>query len=291
MTVYTDTRLTTDCAPRLNGQKPNIVVLHHTAGVMSIDALVGMMMPGGRTVSAHAAIKDREIVNVVPESKRAYALGDAAFDSRALNAECINSTGGPKWELSDATHESIARWVADVCKRHGIRPHREGPQRSWTVIGHREVHSIHGAGYATACPGGMRLGWIVERAQTILEQNTPRPKPKPTSKESSMPTFVPLVLGNPPRLNGDWAMIGDGGVVGLRAKEDADLINIAKRAMIEGEPIYGAQADQLQALFARVALKPTAIDYTKLAAEIVKHLPAGATADAIADELAARLKA
>ena len=90
MTAYTAVRPTTDCGTRLGGQKPNIIVLHHTAGVMSIDTLVAMMQPGGRTVSAHAAIKDRDIVSVVPERKperkRAYALADGAFDSRAFNA-------------------------------------------------------------------------------------------------------------------------------------------------------------------------------------------------------------
>lgn len=181
MTAYTAVRPTTDCGTRLGGQKPNIIVLHHTAGVMSIDTLVAMMQPGGRTVSAHAAIKDRDIVSVVPESKRAYALADGAFDSRAFNAECINSTGSPTWQLSDATHESIARWVADVCKRWGIRPHRSGPAKSWTIIGHREVYSIHRVGYATACPGGMKLDWVVTRAQQLME-DADMPTPQEIAK-------------------------------------------------------------------------------------------------------------
>lgn len=109
-----------------------------------------------------------------------------------------------------------------------------------------------------------------------------------TQKEPTMPTLVALVVGNPPRTNGDYALIGDGAVVGLRAKEDADLINIAKRAMHDREPIYGNQADQLQALFARVAHKP-AIDYSRLADEIVDRLGQVATPSAVIDELAGRL--
>lgn len=84
-----------------------------------------------------------------------------------------------------------------------------------------------------------------------------------------MPILVSLVQGNPPKSVGDYAVIGDGGVVGLRAKEDADLINTCKRAMWDREPVYGAQADQLAALFARVAVKAD-IDYTRLASEVAK---------------------
>lgn len=109
------------------------------------------------------------------------------------------------------------------------------------------------------------------------------------SKEIQMPILVPLVVGNPPRTNGDYAIIGDGGIVGLRAKEDANLINIAKRAMIDGEPIYGNQGDQLQALFARVAVKPT-IDYKRLAAELAPLLTESA-AESFAEAALQRLKA
>lgn len=93
----------------------------------------------------------------------------------------------------------------------------------------------------------------------------------PERKETAMPILVPLVVGNPATPNGDYAIIGDGGIVGLRANEDKKLITIAKRAMLEGLPIYGAEGDQLQALFARVAVKPVVeIDYARLAVEVAK---------------------
>lgn len=296
MSVYTAIRPTTDCAPRNNGQDPNIVVLHHTAGVMSIDALVSMMMPGGRTMSAHAAIKDRDIVSVVPESKRAYALSDGAFDSRALNAECINSTGGPAWELSDATHESIARWVADVCKRHGIRPHRDGPQKTWTVIGHREVNSIHGAGYATACPGGMRLNWIVERAQDLMKS---KPKKRPTQGEEPMSAaylFAPAAGDKPAR----YALVGldvPGGsfvtttvaqaqaigfVYGVRPDEDG--VGAKNGGPIK--QINQKQLDDAIALYAKLRAAKVAEEKANSAAG-----PAAPTPGQIADEFSARLKA
>ena len=164
--VFTRTQLTSDHSPRTVAA--NMAVLHHAALTGSVQVLVNMMMPGGRTVSAHAAIKDGEIVNVVPLNRRAWSLGDAYWDSRAYTAECVNSTGAPGWNLSQATHESIARFVAEIARRGGWWPHRDGNPKTWTVIGHREVYTIHGGSYATACPGGMNLGWITKRAQEIL---------------------------------------------------------------------------------------------------------------------------
>ena len=101
------------------------------------------------------------------------------------------------------------------------------------------------------------------------------PSGDPTEQETEMPILVSLVQGNPPQHVGDHAIIGDGGVVGLQAARDKDLINTAKRAMWDREPVYGAQADRLAALFARVAVKVPAapapvIDYAKLAAELAK---------------------
>ena len=170
MSVYTSTKLTTDHGSRFLA-KPTRIVLHHGA-TTSLSDLIALMMPGGRTVSAHAAIGGREIVNVVPENRRSYSLGSALFERSILSAECVNSTGAPHWRLSDETHESIARWVADVSRRHKIKPHRDGPPSSWTVIGHREVYTIHRKGYATACPGGMRLDSIAKRAQELLGSGT-----------------------------------------------------------------------------------------------------------------------
>ena len=174
MSVYTSTQVTSDHGSRF-GVKPTRVVLHHGA-TTSLAGLIGLMMPGGRTVSAHAAIGGDQVVSVAPESRRSFSLGSALFERGVLTAECVNSTGAPSWSLSDRTHESIARWVADVCRRHGIRPHRDGNPKTWTVIGHREVYTIHRRSYATVCPGGMRLDSITRRAQQIL--NPPLPEPE-----------------------------------------------------------------------------------------------------------------
>ncbi|WP_156759572.1 peptidoglycan recognition protein family protein [Microbacterium karelineae] len=163
--VYTETRLTSDHSARTRGVGG--VVLHHGA-TTSVDVIIGLMMPGGRTVSAHAAIQDGRIVQTVPSNRRAWSLGDAYWDSWAMTCECANDAGAPSWTLSSATHESIAQWVASAAQAFDFYPRRDGPSATWTVIGHREVYTIHGGSYATACPGGMDLAWITRRAQQIL---------------------------------------------------------------------------------------------------------------------------
>lgn len=110
MAVYTSTELTTDYGSRF-GVVPSLIVLHHAAST-SLAGLIALMQPGGRTVSAHAAIGGDQIVNTVPELGSSLSLGFAVFERRVLSAECVNSTLSPEWGLSDATHESIARWVA-----------------------------------------------------------------------------------------------------------------------------------------------------------------------------------
>lgn len=166
MAAYTGTRLTSDHSPRtrtIGGW-----VLHHAAMTGAVEALLSLMMPGGRTVSAHGAFKDGQRIQAVPHNRRAWSLADAWWDSWALTCECVNNAGAPAWTLSAATHESIAQWIAATSRETGIRPHRDGDPRTWTVIGHREVYTIHGGSYATACPGGMDLAWITRRAQEIL---------------------------------------------------------------------------------------------------------------------------
>lgn len=96
----------------------------------------------------------------------------------------------------------------------------------------------------------------------------------PDRKETDMPILVSLVQGNPPVHVGDYAIVGDGGVIGLQKDRDAILIETAIRAMWNREPIYGERADLLAAAFARVAVKPAApvIDPAVIADAVARAL-------------------
>lgn len=148
-------------------RKTRMAVLHHGA-LTSLDYLLDLMQPGGRTVSANEGIKDGERVGAVPIYNRAYSLSDAYWDTQAATAECCNSRAGEPWPLSDATHESAAQFVAEAAMRDGWWPHRDGDPKTWTVIDHGEVYIIHGGSYPTACAGGMDMPRVTKRAQQII---------------------------------------------------------------------------------------------------------------------------
>lgn len=200
---------TTDRSARTQSVKG--VVLHHAA-TTSLSGILSLFQPGGRTVSAHLAVKDAQRVGAVPEQFRAWSLGSPYWDSWAMTVECANeSTTG--WTISAASHESLAQLVADWARRYKFTPHRSGNPKTWTVLGHREVYTIHGDSYATACPGGMDLDFIVKRAQQILAGSIPGGTPsiegnpvKIIYKTTTQPGGVPLwALGDDEALDPEAA--------------------------------------------------------------------------------------
>lgn len=151
-------------SPRENAARRG-VVLHHGA-LTSLSYLRRLAM-GEKQVSATAICKDDDFERMVPEGWRPWSLSSAYWDSALRSVETANeSTIG--WTISDASHWSLARGVAYWASIDGFWPHRDGDPKTWTVIGHREVYTIHGGSYATACPGGMDLDLVTRRAQAIL---------------------------------------------------------------------------------------------------------------------------
>jgi hypothetical protein len=228
----TSTQLTTDCSNRTSGPL-NMIVLHHAA-TTDLQAILNLFQPGGRQVSAHRAIKDAQNVETVPEAKRAWSLSDAYWDSRAFTVECANeSTQG--WTISAASHETLAQQCASWAKRHNFPIIRSGDPKTWTLIGHREVYTIWGGSYATACPGGMNLDWIASRANQILARGganegggmTLNGAWRNTSGgimvqfEPGCPLYAPTlaeVNGYLAPSNGTWAQVPDADLTALKAK-------------------------------------------------------------------------
>lgn len=142
------------------------IVLHHAA-MTNLNELERLEM-GAKQVSSTVIVKDNEArLMVGDDNYRPWSLSSAYWDSALRSVEtCNESTVG--WTVSDASHETLAKVVAYFADRDGFWPHREGDSKTWTVIGHREVYTIHGASYATACPGAMDLDRVTRRAQEIL---------------------------------------------------------------------------------------------------------------------------
>ncbi len=144
-----------------SGARPEYIVLHHMA-TTGFEAVLRMWHDGSKQGSAHYAISNSgEVVGVVPEELRAWSLSSATWDSKSITFEIANQSAGGSWPVSSAAHESTAKVVADLATRYAI------PLDRAHIIGHREVYTRFGAGYATACPGGLNLDFIVNRAREL----------------------------------------------------------------------------------------------------------------------------
>lgn len=145
---------------------PRKGVCLHGAAMTSLSGLEYLTM-GAKQVSATAIAKDRTSKRLMTDAYRAWSLSSAWGDSAFRSCECANeSTNG--WTISDASHWELAYLVAYWAQTDGFWPHRNGDPKTWTVVGHREMYTIWGVSYATACPGGMDLDLVTRRAQQIL---------------------------------------------------------------------------------------------------------------------------
>lgn len=172
-------RISTQSSSR-EGAKIESIILHHMAST-NAPAVINMMVTGSRRVSSNYVVSNEgKITGVVPEELRAWTSGSksdggrgAAWDRKSITFEIANSSAGGAWPVSAKAQEATAQVVADVAKRYGIILNRD------TVIGHRELWTRHRASYPTACPGGLDMDWIVNRANQILSEsgNTPAPEP------------------------------------------------------------------------------------------------------------------
>lgn len=158
--------------------------LHH-ATMTSLSGLIGMMMPGGRQVSANGAMgNDGTLIEVVPLSERAFTSA-TSYDRRCLTVECCNTTLDPEWGVSDETHRRAGKLAADMF-RAGLLG---GITRQY-IIGHREVPGA----YATSCPGpSFDLDLVVQYALqefTGKRPITPKGIPMFTIIRDPATTFV-----------------------------------------------------------------------------------------------------
>lgn len=247
------------------------VVLHHAA-MTSLSGLRDMEVNGTKQVSSTAICKDDNLELIVPDNNyRPWSLSSAYWDSAMRSVEtCNESTNG--WTISDKSHWSLARAVAYWSTTDGFWPHRDGDPSTWTVIGHREVYTIHGASYATACPGGMDLNLVVARAQSILRGGTAGGGTKPLEEEEMK---FRIVNPTDPGDNAIYALSEVGSWVKIANTSDLQLL---QKFLAQGtiEDITKGQVtiirQYLKALYPQPAA-PT-VDVVALADALAANLPA-----------------
>ena len=141
------------------GNKVDTLQIHH-ATTTSISGLISLMMPGGRDVSANGAMaNDGTLYEVVPATMRAFTSA-SSYDRRSLTVEVCNTTLGPNWGISEASHRRLGQLAAQMYAAGLL-----GAVDRRFIIGHNEVPGS----YATACPGpSMNLDLVVQYAKEYL---------------------------------------------------------------------------------------------------------------------------
>lgn len=123
------------------------IVIHHTAGIITADALYRWFNTPGKNVSAHYGIgSDGVVAQFVPENSTAWHVGKSRNskidNTNTIGIEVSNSSLAPKWEVGDKSIDLLVELLYDIAKRNKLFPLIYGVN----IFGHRDLA-------ATLCPG------------------------------------------------------------------------------------------------------------------------------------------
>lgn len=165
--------------PGRGGQKIQYVVIHHNAGVLSIDQIWQVWQ--SREASAHYQITTTgEIGQLVWDRDTAWHAANLLANQRSIGLEFSNSGGAAQdWPIADKTIEEGAHLVAAVCKFYKLGR----PQSGVNVRYHREFTST-GCPHHLA-PGGKYNSTLIRRAQYWYDQMTKPQASKPVIQGGS----------------------------------------------------------------------------------------------------------
>lgn len=158
--------------PGRGGKKIECVVMHHNAGVLSIDQIwqVWQTRPAS---AAYQVQSDGVIGQLVWDSDTAWHAANQHVNQTSIGIEVSNSGGAAQdWPISSTAIRESARLAAAVCAYYKLGRPVSGKNIRW----HREFTS-------TSCPyhlapGGKYHGAFMSEAQRFYDQLvTPAPKP------------------------------------------------------------------------------------------------------------------
>jgi N-acetylmuramoyl-L-alanine amidase len=143
-TFTPDSSIASDVIPSANygernkGRLPDMIVLHYT-GMPDVEGAIAQLCTAGTDVSAHyIVLEDGRIVQCVPEAKRAWHAGAAAWageediNSCSIGVEIVNR--GHDWGYPDFPLRQTAAVIA-LCR--GIMLRRQVP--SHRILAHSDV--------------------------------------------------------------------------------------------------------------------------------------------------------
>ena len=171
-------RLSPNCykGRSFNGEQRKIdtITIHHTAGVLSVEALGEDFANPARQASSNYGVgNDGRIACYVEEENTAWTSSSRDNDSRAITIEVVNSKAEEPWPVSDAAYAALIDLLADVCRRNGIKRLLWKNDRSLIGQPEKQNMTVHRWFSATACPGQYlyeRMGAIADAVNEKLEE-------------------------------------------------------------------------------------------------------------------------
>lgn len=153
----------TRISPNKNSPRNNTIqaiVVHHMAGVMSVEQFGNLVANPSRQMSATYAIgNDGRIGMYCEEKDRSWCSSSSKVDNRAITIEVSNNVSGEPWSISDKAYASLIKLCADICKRNGIKKLEYTGDLNGTLLRHCDI-------VATQCPGT----WIKAHTKELCDK-------------------------------------------------------------------------------------------------------------------------
>lgn len=97
------------------------IIIHHMAGVGSVESFGEIVAKPSRQMSSNYAIgNDGRIGMYCEEKDRCWCSSSRWADNHGIAIEVSNSKLGEPWPISKKAWDSLIKLCADICKRNGI---------------------------------------------------------------------------------------------------------------------------------------------------------------------------
>lgn len=133
-----EVRVSPNFGPRLNGVRPDMIVLHYTGMETGAAAEARLCDPASEVSSHYLVHEDGRIVQMVRESDRAWHAGKSSWrgstdiNSRSVGIEIVNP--GHEFgyrEFPKIQIFAVIELCRGICRRHSVRPEM--------ILGHSDV--------------------------------------------------------------------------------------------------------------------------------------------------------
>lgn len=161
------------------GNKIEYVVIHHNAGILSIDQIWQVWQT--RAASAHYQVQsDGQIGQLVWDADTAWHAANQWMNQRSIGIEVANSGGAAQdWPITDTAIREAARLTAAICLYYRLGK----PESGVNVRYHREFTG-------TSCPyhlapGGKYNTAFMDEARRFYDELKAKKNGTPTPKKET----------------------------------------------------------------------------------------------------------